>query len=196
MATASCDDWAEAMDIDETDIEKSINGMDSWQVEAPEVEYGRLQKMPSELILRIEKYLPAPSVVALSHTCRLYRSSPVVIEDSLDRSRIRSRAQQSRSRFEARLRCDQRSWHSEHYFHMNLYIDRRPKNGIKLQSRNQRLRCVACGSDRHLDCFSLAATRGPAKERQCLACEGRLWCPDKIWNLNIVDYICDTMSRT
>ncbi|KAL8864022.1 MAG: hypothetical protein Q9174_007489, partial [Haloplaca sp. 1 TL-2023] len=82
MVMPTSSNEAEVMDIDNTSNDKRINGMQSWQREAPKVEHGQLQKMPMELILEIEKHLPAPDVVALSHTCsRLYHSSPVVIED-------------------------------------------------------------------------------------------------------------------
>ncbi|KAL8964792.1 MAG: hypothetical protein Q9183_004216 [Haloplaca sp. 2 TL-2023] len=90
MPTSS--DRAEAMDTDDNDNDKCVNGMDSWRLEAPKVN-GQFQRLPMKLILEIERHLPAPNVVALSHTCsRFYHSSPVVIEDYFHPFRISSRA--------------------------------------------------------------------------------------------------------
>lgn len=153
---------------------------------------GQLQRLPTELLLKVESYLPESSVIALSHAnSRFYRSASRVIEDVIDRHCIRSRRTANRRRAKENtkmyLKIDDKGHEQES----------ETANETRIRQQQLRYVCVTCRKVKGHHSFSLAATRGPSNKRQCLAHEGRLWiCPDKIWDTHFAKRMCRAMSRS
>lgn len=122
-----------------------------------------IQDLPPEIINSIIEFLPPSGALSLSYTCRHFHA---ILPHALESLFLQKRnASLNEDRYLAQERRTFLNFRNRTLHSSDFFLNRQ---------------CVRCKRRPPLSHFSLAAVRGPSRERQCLSCEGYFWlCPSK-----------------